>query len=156
MAVENTDLERRVLAHERVLQVLIAQLASNNPSVLDALRTSFIVETRRGYQHDYVETDDYAEQFMVEVNRLIRRLPQEHAADLKVEATAPASTTNQQETARSSDLIRTELRHGVWRVTRNDTFQGDYLTQQPAVDAAVKLARDIERQGGVALVQFGQ
>lgn len=56
----------------------------------------------------------------------------------------------------SSDLIRTESRHGVWRVTRNDKFYGDYLAQQPAVDAALKLSRDIERSGGIALVLFGK
>jgi len=153
MTVENTDLERRVLAHERILQALLAELASKNPSVLDALRSSFIVGSRRAYQHDYVETDDYAEQFMVEVNRLIRRLPQERVAELKSDAPTP---TPPQKPAATSDLIRTELRHGVWHVTRNDKFYGDYLAEQPAVDAAVKLSRDIERSGGIALVRFGQ
>jgi hypothetical protein len=153
MTVENTDLERRVLAHERVLQALLAQLASKNPGVLEALRSGFIVESRRGYQHDYVETDDYAEQFMVEVNRLIRRLPQERASDLKSQASPTAP--DQQEAPPSSDVIRTQLRHGVWRVTRNDEFAGDYLAQQPAVEAAIELAHDIERQGGVAFVRFG-
>jgi hypothetical protein len=153
MTVENTDLERRVLAHERVLQALLAELARKNPGILDALRSSFIVGSRQAYQHDYVETDDYAEQFMVEVNRLIRRLPQERLADLKGESPMP---TPPQKGAPSSDLIRTELRDGVWHVTRNDKFYGDYLTQQSAVDAALKLSRDIERGGGVALVRFGQ
>jgi hypothetical protein len=153
MTVENTDLERRVLAHERVLQALLAELAGKNPGILDALRSSFIVGSRRAYQHDYVETDDYAEQFMVEVNRLIRRLPQERAADLRSEATTP---TPPQEAAPSSDLIRTELRHGVWHVTRNDKFYGDYVARQSAVDAALELSRDIERSGGVALVRFVQ
>jgi hypothetical protein len=32
MNIENTDLERRVLAHEQILQVLIAHMdTSNNP-----------------------------------------------------------------------------------------------------------------------------
>jgi hypothetical protein len=32
MDVENTDLERRVLAHEQILQVLIAHLAEAEPN----------------------------------------------------------------------------------------------------------------------------
>jgi hypothetical protein len=35
MDVENTDLERRVLAHEQILQVLIAHMAEAEPKVLD-------------------------------------------------------------------------------------------------------------------------
>jgi len=31
MSIENTDLERRVLAHEQILQVLIAHLAEAEP-----------------------------------------------------------------------------------------------------------------------------
>jgi len=44
----------------------------------------------------------------------------------------------------------------VWHVTQNDTFHGDYKASEPALDAAIKLARDIERAGGSALVQFGE
>jgi len=34
MDVENTDLERRVLAHEQILQVLIAHMAEAEPKFL--------------------------------------------------------------------------------------------------------------------------
>jgi len=38
MEVENTDLERRVLAHERILQILIVHMAESEPKFLDRLR----------------------------------------------------------------------------------------------------------------------
>ncbi len=155
MTVENTDLERRVLAHERILQTLIAELAAGNPRIIDAVKEKFVVEARRSYQHDYVETDDYAEQFMVEVQRLIRSLPQRDA-QLQPKADQPEPALFANATRKPADLIRTKLRHGVWHVTRNDTFLGDYKAPGPAFDAAIKLARDIERDGGSALVQFGE
>jgi hypothetical protein len=37
MDIENTDLERRVLAHEQILQVLIAHMAEAEPKFLDRL-----------------------------------------------------------------------------------------------------------------------
>ena len=41
MDVENTDLERRVLAHEQILQVLIAHMAEAEPKFLDRLQQRF-------------------------------------------------------------------------------------------------------------------
>ena len=41
MVIENTDLERRVLAHERILQVLIAHMAESEPKFLDRLKAIF-------------------------------------------------------------------------------------------------------------------
>jgi hypothetical protein len=38
---ENTDLERRVLAHEQILQVLIAHMAEGEPKFLDRLQQIF-------------------------------------------------------------------------------------------------------------------
>jgi hypothetical protein len=41
MDVENTDLERRVLAREQILQVLIAHMAEAEPKFLDRLQQRF-------------------------------------------------------------------------------------------------------------------
>jgi hypothetical protein len=41
MNVEDTDLERRVLAHEQILQVLIAHMAEAEPKFLDRLQQIF-------------------------------------------------------------------------------------------------------------------
>ena len=73
MAVENTDLERRVLAHERILQALIAHLAEADPSVLTRLRDVFTEHHALGAdEQDYTDTAGYAEQFIHEVMRVGR------------------------------------------------------------------------------------
>ena len=45
LGVENTDLEGRVLAHERILQVLIAHMAEAEPKFLDRLQQVFTKPT---------------------------------------------------------------------------------------------------------------
>jgi hypothetical protein len=74
MSVENTDLERRVLAHERILQVLIADMAKADPSVLTHLQDVFSETHALGaYEQDYTDTAGYAEQFIHEVTKLGRQ-----------------------------------------------------------------------------------
>jgi len=68
MPIENTDLERRVLAHERILQVLIAHMTETEPKFLDRLQERFA----KGYdlgagEHDFVGTDQHAWQFIHKV-----------------------------------------------------------------------------------------
>jgi hypothetical protein len=71
MEVENTDLERRVLAHERILQILIAHMAESEPKFLDRLRALFTRHHTLGAdEHDYVSTNQYAEQFIRQVEVL--------------------------------------------------------------------------------------
>jgi hypothetical protein len=58
-ASEPTDLEPRVLAHERILQALIAYMARTEPRFVDHLRERFVepMELTR-HEHDHRETDD--------------------------------------------------------------------------------------------------
>jgi hypothetical protein len=71
MDVENTDLERRVLAHEQILQVLIAHMAEVEPKFLDRLQQIFTKHHTLGAdEQDYTGTAAYAEQFIQQVVRL--------------------------------------------------------------------------------------
>ncbi len=71
MSMEQTDLERRVLAHERILQALIAHIAEDQPKFLDRLRAVFMhTHTLGANEHDYVDTDQYARQFVRQVEIL--------------------------------------------------------------------------------------
>src|SRR5690242_14728114 len=71
MDVENTDLERRVLAHEQILQVLIAHMAEAEPKFLDRLQQIFTKHHTLGAnEQDYTDTAAYAEQFIQQVVRL--------------------------------------------------------------------------------------
>jgi hypothetical protein len=71
MAREETDLERRVLAHERVLAVLIAELARERPDLLLRLQEVFSPAPPLGAcEQDYTDTAGYADQFIHEAKRL--------------------------------------------------------------------------------------
>ena len=71
MDIENTDLERRVLAHEQILQVLIAHMAEAEPRFLDRRQQIFTKHhTLGGNEQDYTDTAAYAEQFIHQVVRL--------------------------------------------------------------------------------------
>ncbi|WP_312163201.1 hypothetical protein [Phenylobacterium sp.] len=52
-------------------------------------------------------------------------------------------------------VIRSARAHGVWHVTCDDVFFGDYLSQDAARSAASKAAKDIEEQGRAAEIVFG-
>jgi hypothetical protein len=75
MVVENTDLERRVLAHEQILQVLIAHLAEAEPKFLERLQHIFSHHRVMGAEEqDYTDTSQYAEQFIQQVMRLRKKV----------------------------------------------------------------------------------
>ena len=72
--VENTDLERRVLAHEQILQVLIAHMAEAEPKIPDRPQQTFTKHHTLGAdKHDYTGTAAYAEQLIQEVVRMTPR-----------------------------------------------------------------------------------
>lgn len=69
---EITTLERRVLAHERILQALIVRLAEDDPDILVQLKTSFGSGHDLGeYEQDFVSTDHYGDHFIRSVERAI-------------------------------------------------------------------------------------
>lgn len=62
---EITTLERRVLAHERILLALLGQLADDDPEILVQLKTRFGNGHNLGEnEQDYVSTDDYGDHFI--------------------------------------------------------------------------------------------
>lgn len=71
MAIENTDLERRVLAHERILQVLIAHMCESEPKFLERLQEKFPLGHDLGAnEHDFVGTNQYSQQFIRKVETM--------------------------------------------------------------------------------------
>ena len=63
--VETTHLERRVLAHERILQSLISHLAEADPAVLSRLKLAFGKGHNLGdYEPDYTSTEHYGDHFI--------------------------------------------------------------------------------------------
>lgn len=157
MAIENTDLERRVLAHERILQALIAHTVEFQPEVLQKLRATFGDPAHLTRQeHDYTDTASYAEQFMRQVARLSEAKPDSRAG----EADTP-SHFNADGVQRSGDpdalglptQFRVAQTAGVWRVTKDNDHYGDFVTEEGAVDAAFAAARDRVSMGDAAEVR---
>jgi hypothetical protein len=71
MEIENTDLERRVLAHERILQVLIAHMSEAEPKFLERLQQLFVDDVHVGSsEQDYTDTLGYVHQFIEQVTLL--------------------------------------------------------------------------------------
>lgn len=139
---ETTDLERRVLAHEKVLQALIAYIARTEPRFIDHLRERF-VETmsmaRR--EHNHRETDDYAEEFIRAVILLGEvRAPKVKEPDVfDKQPVLPRSKTERESstdhpTRRNGVQVRE--RNGIWEVRVNGTFRGDYHRKEHALAAA--------------------
>jgi hypothetical protein len=62
---DSTDLERRVLAHERILQSLIAYMSHSEPRFVEHLKTRFVdTMSMARREQDYRDVDDYAEEFI--------------------------------------------------------------------------------------------
>lgn len=143
---EITDLERRVLAHERILKSLIAYLSLSEPHVLDHLSQRFVVpmETSRREQ-DYTETDDYAEEFIRAVVALgatqaaRERSPRSLGPMRKADQFSIGSEPVAQPRS-AADRVEARERNGIWRVTLDGEFLGDYYTRE-AADAYAALAR---------------
>lgn len=65
MEAEATDLERRVLAHARILQTLIRFLAEDKPEILERLKLAFGAGHNLGeYEQDYSSTEQYGDIFV--------------------------------------------------------------------------------------------
>jgi hypothetical protein len=71
---EVTEVERRVLAHERILQALIGHLADDDPEILRQLKVRFGSGHNLGqYEQNYVSTDDYGDHFIRSIEQEIAR-----------------------------------------------------------------------------------
>ena len=147
MALENTELERRVLAHEQILQALMAQLAHADPSFLDRMSEQFSGSGRAAYEYERIETADYAEAFLREVRRIRDRPSTGAAKRVEQSLSRPTPAPSQ---APHPVMIRVARRSGVWHVTKDGVFLGDYIAEDPALNAANGAADVVEKRGGAA------
>lgn len=143
---ETTDLERRVLAHERVLQALIAYMARSEPRFIDHLRWKFVEPmsmVRR--EHDYRDAHDYAEEFIRAVMLLGEtpspRMPEpEPHVDQKKMMERARNSKGSEALGATPDRVQLRQRSGVWEVRVDGVFMGDYHRRESAI-AAVALAK---------------
>lgn len=141
---EITDLERRVLAHERVLQALIAYMSRAEPRFVDHLRDRFVEPMKMARrEQDHRDADDYAEEFIravMLIGERGNRAMSEEAAD----SLHPGTPTPDPEQPAPSDLrpdrVQMKERGGLWEIKVDGAFWGDYRTKEQAL-AAVALAK---------------
>jgi hypothetical protein len=146
---ETTDLERRVLAHERILQAFIAYMSRTEPRFIDHLSERFVDPmSMAAHEHDHRETDDYAEEF---VRAVILLGESEHPSQVApwMRRSAPAPRDRSGATApldppARDERVKVRERSGVWTVTVDGVFKGDYHREGPA-RAAAALAKLVIR-----------
>ncbi|MBV2359146.1 hypothetical protein KUH32_05115 [Thalassococcus sp. CAU 1522] len=139
---ETTDLERRVLAHERILQSLIAYMARTEPRFVDHLRERFVEPMKvTQHEHDHRETDDYAAEFI----RAVMLLGEAHVPKSKelemteMKPVPPNSRGGQGSSMNRPTLrggVRVRERNGIWEVQVDGKFRGDYHQKEHALAAA--------------------
>lgn len=139
---ETTDLERRLLAHERILKTLIAYMSRSDPRFLDHLGKAFVQPmgmARR--EHDFVDTDSHAEEFIRAVT-LLSEAQKTHGYPFaaRKRPVAPAEGGTGTSAIVAPERVRTSYRNGIWTVTVDGEFAGDYSKQEYAETAAA-LAR---------------
>lgn len=136
-----TDLERRVLAHERVLQTLIAYMSRSEPRFIEHLRKVFVEPmAMERHEQDYRGSDDYAEEFI----RAIVVAGYGHASAGNAirprEFTRSGGAKDQGPPTREpvNKILVTE-RHGIWCVKIGDEFHGEFVQKEHAVAEAALL-----------------
>ncbi|SHJ80060.1 hypothetical protein SAMN04488012_1227 [Palleronia salina] len=142
---ETTDLERRVLAHERILQALIAYMARTEPRFVVHLRERFVEPVSMARrEHDYRETADYAEEFIRAVMLIGEaRVPRANEPEMIDIKRVPPKRRAAQESSTDRPAQRGGVqiceRSGIWEVQVDGKFRGDYHQKEQALAAAALL-----------------
>jgi hypothetical protein len=139
---ETTDLERRVLAHERILQSLIAYMSRTEPRFVEHLQKCFIEPMAMvHHEQDYRDVDDYAEEFIRAIMGIaeipITSIPRsgEDAMAGKVLKDKGPSIPPPLPVVRP-ERVKVIARNGVWEVKVDGAFLGDYHLKEQALAAA--------------------
>lgn len=136
---ENSEIERRLLALERILQVLVAHMAETEPKFLARLNDSFCMPLRMMQaEHDYTDTDSYAADFVRSVislaDRAVTQRP-EVARPRRAKGRA-LSSGPAVEPPVALPPIQVHQAGGVWHVTKDGRFYGDFFKEEDALRAA--------------------
>lgn len=137
-----TDLERRVLAHEKVLQALIAFMARSEPRLIDHLIERFVelpgIARREDDPHG---TADCTEEFIRAAMPLeeVRATEAEEPEMTNMKFVPPkemGERENPMNQPAPRDGVQVRQRHGIWEVRVDGKFRGDYHQQEHALAAA--------------------
>jgi hypothetical protein len=133
---ETTVLERRVLAHERILQSLIAHMTETEPRFLERLQKTFHVQIKF-HEQDYIYTEDFAAEFVRAVEDTVlshRTKANSRAKGAGGVRAAPKKQGRDAERIKPAGF-QIRNRNGIWEVTEDGLFYGHYFHEQLAKDA---------------------
>ncbi len=152
MGAEDTDLERRVLAHEQILQGLIAHMVESEPKFLARLSQTFnhpvhMAPARR----EHTDTATYAARFVREIIRL-GEASQAHAPSQVALWDDLWPTSGETGLLNENVPVRFEIRHrdDMWEVVRNGRLIGGYISHAGALEAAQAAIQVVFCGGGAA------
>ncbi len=152
MRAEDTDLERRVLAHEQILQALIAHMVETEPKFLERLSATFNHPIEMDPAHcSRKDTADYAALFVREVVKLGNS--EDQAVASRVSRWDDLWPTRGEVNLVNENVpVRFEVRRGddLWEVTRNGRLFGGYVSRAGALEAAQIAVHDVFCDGGSA------
>ncbi|QDY70262.1 hypothetical protein FPZ52_06335 [Qingshengfaniella alkalisoli] len=134
-----------MLAHERVLQALIAYMARTEPRFINHLNERFVEPMRMAkHEHDHRETDDYAEEFIRAVILLgeARVLHPEEPNVINKQSGSPKGQKRERpfmERPAKFDPVQVRERNGIWEVMAEGKVRSDYHQKEQALAAAALL-----------------
>lgn len=145
------SLERRVSAHGQVLQSLIAHMAETEPQFLIRLGERFAdpIAVARS-EHSHVSSGEHADTFVKAIELLVAQA--RAASDLQSCTRVQTPTTSPQTpsplpppaTIEALQRVTVRNRSGVWEVSVDGEFFGDFTRQRQADNVAVRLRRIAE------------
>lgn len=150
MSAEDTDLERRVLAHEQILQALIAHMVETEPRFLERLKSTFSRPVQvKALPLDETSTAAYAALFVREVIRLGE---QEFTPSLISKWDDLWPTAGEDNLANVNIPVRFEirLRDDLWEVLRDGRLCGGYVSRSGALEAAQQAMQAVWEGGNAA------
>jgi hypothetical protein len=146
-----TDIERRVAAHDQILQALIAYLVESDTKILEHMREALSQPVKIG-PDAFTDSAAYAARFVREViRRDVARFP----------AASPSPTalwddlwptSGEDQLLNENVPVRFEIlqRDDMWEVLRNGKLCGGYISRKNALEAAHNAIHDIFCNGGSA------
>lgn len=136
---ENSEIERRLLALERVLQALVAHMAEVEPKFLARLTETFCVPLQMTQsEHDYIDTDTYAAEIVRAAVRLAdkaARKPPEISRSRRLSERTLSFRPGETPPLLALRCIQVRQAGGVWHVTKDGRFLGDFFKEEDALMA---------------------
>ena len=144
----SADLELKVLAHEQILQAMIAYIGETGPGLADYLAATFGVSTGIDESHqDRVDVATHAA-------RLVRAVIDAGASNSRTKVVLPAGDLpperGQMNIVNENLLVRLEIHHAaeLWEITRNGRLIGGYVSRLGAMEVALAAVNEIVGHGG--------